>query len=531
MKTPLYLGFDCSTQSFTAILIEQADPKDPASGKVVLEKSLNFDAVFPEFGTRNGVLPSDKPGLAHTPPQLWVKAMETLIAELKKAGIDLSRVAAIATSGQQHGSVYLNAAGLRALASLDPKRGLAEQMEGGYSRKTSPIWMDATTSKQCAEITAALGGDAKVCALTGSRVFERFTGPQIRKFAQEEPAAYAATREVLLVSSFIPSLLAGKVVGIDPGDGAGMSLMDLAARQWSGAALRATAPDLDTRLSPVVPSETVAGAIAPYYVERFGFSPACRILPGTGDNPASLVGLGLIARGRLGISLGTSDVLFAFMQSPKTDPDGNSHVFGSPTGAYMALSVYKNGSLAREAVRKRFDLTWEKFSEILKSSAPGNKGRILLPYFDTEIIPRINTPGEQRVGLDASDAEGHVRGVVEAQMTSMKLHSAWMGETPTAIAATGGASNNLAILQVMADVFGVTVSRQETTAAAALGAAVRAQHGYLQAVGQPASWEALTEPHLKPSVVLKPDMQAHRAYADFAGKYAKAEAEYVAKLR
>jgi xylulokinase len=156
---------------------------------------------------------------------------------------------------------------------------------------------------------------------------------------------------------------------------------------------------------------------------------------------------------------------------------------------------------------------------------------VLLPYFDTEIIPRINTPGEVRIGLDASDAAGHVRGVIEAQMVSMKLHSAWMGETPTSIAATGGASNNLAILQVMADVFGVTVSRQESTAAAALGAAVRAQHGYLKAIGAEAGWEALTGPHLKPSVVLKPDAQAHRAYADFAARYAKAEAEYVARLR
>ena len=55
---------------------------------------------------------------------------------------------------------------------------------------------------------------------------------------------------------------------------------------------------------------------------------------------------------------------------------------------------------------------------------------------------------------------------------------------------------------------------------------LRAHHGE-----GAAGWEALTEPHLKPSVALKPDMQAHRAYADFAGKYAKAEAEYVAKLR
>ena len=46
-----------------------------------------------------------------------------------------------------------------------------------------------------------------------------------------------------------------------------------------------------------VPSPlTVLGAIAPYYVQRYGFSKKCRITTFTGDNPASMVGM-RIARG------------------------------------------------------------------------------------------------------------------------------------------------------------------------------------------------------------------------------------------
>jgi len=37
---------------------------------------------------------------------------------------------------------------------------------------------------------------------------------------------------------------------------------------------------------------------------------------------------------------------------------------------------------------------------------------------------------------------------VEAQMLSMRLHSQWMGVAPEKILATGGASNDLALLQV-----------------------------------------------------------------------------------
>ena len=513
----------------TALVLEQERGNDPDSTRCILEKSLNFDSTFPEFGTKNGVLPAE-PGIAHTPPQLWVKALERILEILRKEKIPLERIAGIGVSGQQHGSVYLNGSTLKTLSTLDPKRELADQVEGIYSRKTSPIWMDASTSEECREITQALGGDAAVCQLTGSRCFERFTGPQIRKFFKTQPKEYADTRHILLVSSFIPTLLSGKIIGIDPGDGAGMSLMDISQRRWSGKALAATAPDLDLKLETILPSDAVAGAVSPYFAERFGFSRDCRIMPGTGDNPASLVGLGLISSGRIAVSLGTSDVLFAFMNEPKIDPSGNSHVFGNPTGAYMALCVYKNGSLAREAVCQKHHLSWEQFSEILRRTPPGNNGRIMLPYFDTEIIPRIGKPGVERYGFDTSDAEAEVRAVVEAQMASMCLHGAWMGEKPRRIQATGGASNNREILQVMANMFGVPVLRQESSASAALGAAIRAQHGVLKAGGGETTFEELTRPHVKASFTVEPDMKAHLIYRDFLDTYGQKETAYVKTL-
>src|SRR5690606_28874341 len=201
----------------------------------------------------------------------------------------------IGVSGQQHGSGYLNASAERALASLDPARALAPQLDFIYSRKTSPIWVDSSTTAACREIAEALGGDDAVCALTGSKTFERFTGPQIRKFYTTEPEHYQATAHICLVSSFIPSLLAGRIVAIDPGDGAGMNLMDIATRRWSPEALEATAPGLAARLAPVVESDTVVATVAPYFAARFGFPADCKVLPGTGDNPASLVGLGLVS--------------------------------------------------------------------------------------------------------------------------------------------------------------------------------------------------------------------------------------------
>jgi xylulokinase len=73
-------------------------------------------------------------------------------------------------------------------------------------------------------------------------------------------------------------------------------------------------------------------------------------------------------------------------------------------------------------------------------------------------------------------------------MMSMRIHTGWMGVRPGRIYATGGASANREILQVMADVHGCPVFRFETTASAALGAALRAFHGWANASGAGVAW-------------------------------------------
>jgi len=94
-----------------------------------------------------------------------------------------------------------------------------------------PVWMDSSTAAQCREIETGVGGRERLLELTGNAAFERFSGPQIRKFSQTDSEGYEATATICLVSSFIASLLAGRLVGVDPGDGSGTNLMEIRARR------------------------------------------------------------------------------------------------------------------------------------------------------------------------------------------------------------------------------------------------------------------------------------------------------------
>jgi xylulokinase len=517
----LYLGLDSSTQSLTAIVVRV----DGNEREVVFERSLRFDEDFPHYGTRHGVLAGEDPLIAHGSPAIWADALDALIGSLRDSGLRLDDLRAIAGSAQQHGSVYLNEKSAALLANLDPARPLADQVIDMLSRPTAPIWMDSSTRVQCDAITSAVGGDERLAEITGSRAFERFTGPQIRKFWQQSRDLYEATRKIHLVSSFMASLLAGRDASIDPGDGSGMNLMDLAAKRWSPIALDATAPGLERRLPEIREAWHVQGPIGRYWVDRHGIPPGVKVVSWSGDNPCSLVGVGLIETGRVGISLGTSDTLFGYLPEPRIDPAGDGHTFGSPTGQYMSLLCFKNGSLAREAIRKRYGLDWEGFSRALRESRPGNDGRILLPWFEPEITPLVLEPGVRRYGIPEDEAASNVRGVVEAQLLAMAVHSRWMKVRFTAIHATGGAARNREILRVMADVLGADVFQFPVGNSAALGAAIRAFHADRESDGQPISWKEAVRGFAEPLLAsrIAPDPSAVALYRELADIFVACE--------
>ncbi|MBR0459225.1 MAG: hypothetical protein IJJ26_08300 [Victivallales bacterium] len=455
----LYLGIDSSTQGVKCLAIE------PATGKIVGESAVNFGRDLPQYDSPNGYLPSEDPLLRHANPLMWLDGLELALKRLS-AEIPMAEVEGISGSGQQHGSVYLIAHSWPIL----PGTSLANYMEGYLSRDTSPIWMDHSTSDECHELERMFG--KQMVLRTGSPAIERFTGPQIRRFQKMQPCTYAVTETIHLVSSFLCSALIGKDAPIDYGDGAGMNLLDLQTMQWAPDIAEATAPELLTKLPAIVPSNTIAGHLTPYF-ERFGLRPGIPVVTWSGDNPSSLIGTGAFLPGVTGISLGTSDTIFTPMSQFRTDPEGCGHIFGNPAGGFMSLLCFTNGSLAREHVRDELGVDWHYFDETAcEETVPGNDGRLMLPWFSAENTPAVHQPGVRRNYTEATPAQ-EIRAILESQALAMRLHSSWMGK-PRVIRLTGGASRAKGFRQILADVFQADVETISVTNSAGLGAAMRA---------------------------------------------------------
>ena len=522
----LFLGLDCSTQSLTGIII------DYYLNKVVYRNSISFDKELPHYKTQNGVVVLDNEKVIHSYPLMWVEALELLFKKMKDNKVSFFEIKAISGSGQQHGTVYLNNEFVRNLEQLDVSKTLVSQLKNSFTRQTSPIWMDSSTDKQCDEIREKLGGLKSTIELLGSNTIERFSGPQIRKFFQTQPELYIQTSIIHLVSSFMASIILGKSAPIDHGDGAGMNLMNIRTKKWDDKALEATAPNLKQKLPPLSEPYAIIGKISTYFVRKYGFNPDANLIAWSGDNPNSLIGVGLTKKGKVAISLGTSDTYFGYLQRLFLDYNGEGHVFGAPTGDYMSLLCFKNGSLARERIKNKFNLSWEKFSEILKKTPPGNNGKLMLPYFFPEIVPLVLNPKVHRFGFDENDMEGNVRGIIEAQFLSMRLHSEWIGEKPIEIYATGGASVNRDILQVLANIFNTKVRMFEFTDSAALGSAFRAIKSYYDLINKEKAWDEIIKKFIdfQKSTVVKPNNKYTKLYEDMVSLYKKYE-DFILKNR
>ncbi|NMA43170.1 MAG: carbohydrate kinase [Oligosphaeraceae bacterium] len=491
-----FLGLDASTQSLKALLV------NTDNGSVSDVISVHFGKELPEFNCPDGFLPNEDSKVRHADPLLWLAAMDLLFHKISLSRWPLTEIKGISGSGQQHGTVYLNKEIGALLQNLTPAKSLAEQLRPGLSRATAPIWMDASTTEECDLLREKFG--MRMRRDTGSDAAERFSGPQIMKFAREEAESWAGTGRVHLVSSFLASVLAGESMPVDYGDGAGMNLLNLHTLQWDRDISQFIAPGLLAKLPKCVPSCTVPGKL-PAYFTKYGLPAGIPLVVWSGDNPSSLIGCGGATRGSAVISLGTSDTFFGSMATFSEAPQRYGHVFGNPAGGFMSLICFTNGSLAREKMRQKFSLSWEEFNQAAEVVEPGK--RIMLPFFMPESTPTVASPCVHAdFDLDNATPGESLRALLESQALTMKIH-AELKQPPSFIRLTGGASANNLLQQIIADVFQTEVCLGESPESAALGAALRAANAV-----EKIPFETLTKQFCKVSRRIEPVRERASVY-------------------
>nr|CAH7728631.1 unnamed protein product [Callosobruchus chinensis] len=461
-----FLGLDLSSQTLKACILND-------KLEVLKEVHVNFDSELPECGTTGGAIIDEVDNRHVTAPTImWVKALDILMDKLILQGVDFTKIAAVSGSAQ------------------------------------------------------------KLAEITGSRGYERFSGPQIAKIVQTKPEAYQNTERISLISSFLCSIFLGKIAPIDISDGSGMNLLDIRTKKWNQTLLDTCGPNLAEKLGEPVPSYSDVAPISKYFKERYNFNPNCRVIAHTGDNPASLIGMRR-NEGWIAVSLGTSDTVFLWLKEPKVVLDGNVLCNPMDKNAYMAMLGSKNGSLTRERMKNKYaNGSWDMFAQMLNNTPRGNSGNMGLYYDIQEFLPFLQ--GEYRFTREGatckfSTPEVEVRALIEGQFVAKRAYAEEFGirvGQGTKILATGGASQNKTILQVLADVFNSPVYVFKEANSAMLGAGYQAKYGLIKSS---ISYEDMISNLPEPELACQPHHDAPEIYTPMVERYRRIVKELTKK--
>lgn len=178
----------------------------------------------------------------------------------------------------------------------------------------------------------------------------------------------------------------------------------------------------------------------------------------------------------------------------------------------------KNGALARQRIcQQHAHGSWDEFNTALKATPPGNNNELGFFFYEQEITPPaegVHLFVNDDTATSLSNDAAYVRAVVEWQCMALYTHAKLLGMSPSlCLLATGGASSNRQILQVLSNVFGLPVIRGEHSDSAAVGAAYRAIHAHMSSIATNASINKSKEARATDTVQeISPDLDAHAVY-------------------
>jgi xylulokinase len=440
-----FLGIDTSTTSSKALLIDER-------GDVVAVASSPHTLQTP------------RPLWSEQDPRQWWEAVAASIRSvLEKADIGGDSIAAIGLTGQMHGLVLLD--------------------ETGTVLRPAILWNDQRTQSQCDQIHQIIGRE-RFIQITGNVALTGFTAPKILWVKENEPDIFARARHVLLPKDYVRYQLTGEYA-MDKADGAGTVLFDLKSRTWSDEVLAAL--EIPRAWMPeTFEGIEFTGRVTEAAAALTGLKAGTPVVAGGGDQAAGAVGVGAVEPGIVGLTVGTSGVLFATTPSALIEPEGRLHAFCHAVPGmwhFMGVMLSAAGSLQWYRDTLAPGLSFDDLLKEAESIPAGSEGLQFLPYLSGERTPHPDPLARGAfIGLTVRHSRAHMtRAVLEGVSFGLKdsftlIENAGSGRI-TQVRASGGGTKSALWRQILASVLDAELATVNTTEGAAYGAALLAGVG------------------------------------------------------
>jgi len=231
---------------------------------------------------------------------LWNKINVGVNRVLKKCKSHQTNIIGISTCAQRIATVFLDNAG--------------KVIYGGPNTDLRGI--------DSAYIIEDVFSENDLFEITGHNPSLLFCLARLLWFKEEEEEIYKKINKVLMLDDWLVYCFTGNYVS-DQSSAAESQIFDIKKRKWSSEIIQTF--DFEPDFFPeIVESGTIVGELKPELVNRFKFSQNnIPIVKTGGDTQATLLGMGVIEEGNIGISLGTTAPLHLVVNKPIFDPNNN----------------------------------------------------------------------------------------------------------------------------------------------------------------------------------------------------------------
>jgi xylulokinase len=414
---PLVAGVDSSTSAC------KVEIRDADTGELVASGRAPHPATTPPRSEQD--------------PREWWAAFEHAFDAAGRA------VDAIAIAGQQHGLVVTD--------------------EGGEPLRPAKLWNDTESAADAEALVVELGADAWAAAC-GSVPVPSFTITKLRWLRRTEPEVFSRIARVLLPHDWLTAQLTGAHT-TDRGDASGTGWWSPAEERYRFDLLALVDETADW--SSMVPS-----VLAP--TEAAGTWGGAVVAPGTGDNMAAALGLGLHP-GDLALSFGTSATAFTVATEPSADPTGIVAGFADATGRHLPLVCTLNATKVTSAIARLLGVDDDGLDALALAAPSGSGGVVLVPHLDGERTPNRPDATGLLAGVRSDvSREQLARAAVEGVVCNLLEGADHLPARRGRVFVVGGGGRSAAYRRVVADLTGATVVVPHDDELVARGAAVQA---------------------------------------------------------
>ena len=441
------LAIDQGTTGSTALLLDD-------QLNTLAKVNREFPQIFPRPGW-----------VEHDPEAIWASVTETVRAVLDEAGVTADRIAGIGITNQRETTVL-----------WDRRTGRAVH--------NAIVWQCRRTADRCAAL-AERGFDHEVRQRTGLVLDPYFSGTKLAWLLDEVDGARDRAEAGELAFGTIDTYLTWRLTGgathvTDLSNASRTMLMGIVSQGWDETML-------DTLRIPAGVLPTIRSCS-----EIFGHTRGLDVLPDgipvagmAGDQQAALFGQVGFEAGAAKCTFGTGAFLVLNTgDAPVRSDNGLLTTIGWRLGDQVAYALEGSVFVAGAAVQWLRDGLGLFGSapeiEALAESVPDTGGVFFVPALAGLGAPHWNAHARGVIcGLDRGTTRAHLaratlEGIALQNVDILRAMEADLGAPMTVLRVDGGAAANDLLMQIQADLLGVTIVRPRMLETTAAGAAMLA---------------------------------------------------------